>query len=287
MRLLVSGSSGFVGRSLCTLLRSQGYEVIALERKRRSPQSLQWEDPLASFEKFDGVIHLAGEKLSLGRWTQKKKQAIFQSRVDYTSKLVSRLSQVQSPPSVFISASAVGIYGDRGEELLDETSPVGDGFLAQVCKAWEGAAAPLAKRGIRTAQTRFGMVLGAGGGALQTLLPLYRWGLGAIVGSGQQWVSWVALQDLVRSIEWILQHPLNGPINVVSPQAVRQEAFARALGQKVHRPVLWKIPAWMIRLVLQEMGKEVLLASAHAVPQKLLESGFIFQQNLESYLHDI
>jgi uncharacterized protein (TIGR01777 family) len=285
MRLLVSGSSGFVGSALSRYLRTQGHDVVSLVRKGHLGQgaAIVWDpeqvlEDMTPFEGFDGVIHLAGERLTLQRWTQSKRKKIFHSRVDGTRHLVEILASLERPPKVFISASAVGIYGDRGDTILDETSSLGSDFLAGVCRQWEAASSSLSKRGIRTVQTRFGIVLGSGGGALQTLLPVYRYGLGAILGSGKQWVSWIALDDLVRSIAWILETDLAGPVNVVAPHALQQKDFAKALGKAVHRPVLWKIPAWILKLVLKEMAEEMLLASAHVVPTKLLQSNFCFQK---------
>ncbi len=280
MRVLISGASGFIGAPLALFLSSKGHEVVPLSRSSRQG-SIFWSPenrliPVQFLTNFDAVIHLAGEPLSFGRWTIKKKDRIFKSRVEGTSFLCDILGSLDAPPKVFISASAVGFYGDRGEELLDEESPGGTGFLSSVCTGWEGASAPLKKQGIRVVNTRFGVVLGKGG-ALRKMEALYKCGLGATLGTGQQWMSWIALEDLIQGMDHVLHSDLEGPVNFVSPNPTRQEGFSRLLAKHLHCPHVLKIPASILRFVLGEAAKEMLLASTRVNPSKLLQSGFTFK----------
>lgn len=286
MKILVSGASGFIGRPLVEFLSSQGHTVIKLIRsKDRSlfPGSIGWnpEEGRAApgdFEGFDAVIHLAGEPLSFGRWTRRKKEKILFSRTLGTHLLSQILAQLLRPPRVFISASAVGYYGDRGEEILTEESGAGRGFLASVCCEWEKASQPLENRGTRGVHARFGMVIGPGGGALQKMLLPYRLGLGGRLGSGKQWISWIDREDLIRAIHFTLEHPsLEGAVNLVSPSPVRQEEFVRTLAKILHRPQLGSLPSWLLRLLLGEMADEMLLPSARVQPAKLIDAGFAFR----------
>jgi hypothetical protein len=229
------------------------------------------------FENFDAVIHLAGEPLTFARWSKEKQKAILTSRTIGTMFLSHLLSSVSSPPKVLLTASAIGYYGNRGDDTLTEQSPPGTGFLSHVCTSWEKACHSAQNRGIRVIHTRFGMVLGPNGGALQKMLPLYRLGLGAKLGSGRQWVSWVALHDLIQSIHHILTHSsIEGSVNVVSPNPVRQAEFSHLLAQLLHRPHFLSIPAWALRLRFGLMADELLLSSAKAEPAKLVASKFRF-----------
>lgn len=283
MRILISGASGFVGAPLSTHLKAQGHEVISLVRHPTSdPKAILWnpEEKKAdssSFNGFDAVIHLAGDPLSFSRWSPAKKEKIFQSRVEGTRFLSSLLSSVKKPPRIFIAASAVGIYGDRGEEMLDESSSLGENFLSHVCREWEAAVWPLENLGVRVAKTRFGMVLGRHGGALSKMLPIYRWGLGSTLGNGKQWMSWIALPDLISAMSHVLTNNLKGPINFVSPHAARQKAFSKTLAHLLKRPHVGKIPACILRMYLGTVADELILASAHVTPSKLLASGFSFK----------
>jgi uncharacterized protein (TIGR01777 family) len=264
MRILVSGASGFIGRPLTFFLASQGHTALPLPR-----DSLE-------IPPVDAVIHLAGEPLTLNRWSDSKKQKIYSSRVDFTQQLC-RILLSNRPPQIFISASATGYYGDRGEELLTEASPPGQGFLAHVCSDWEKASQELTHHGVRTVQTRFGIVLGPDGGALQKLLLPYKLGLGGSLGSGQQWMSWISLTDLIHAINHILNDPtLHGPINLVSPHPIRQQLFSSTLANLLHRPRLLPIPAWVLRFCLGESANSLLLSSVKVQPTKLLASNFPF-----------
>lgn len=263
MRILISGASGFIGAPLSSYLTSKGHVVV--------PKSHIQEQ----FEGFNAVIHLAGEPLTLSRWNQEKKDKIFNSRVEGTRILCEKLNATPNPPKVFISASAIGIYGDRGEEVLDEKSAPGNGFLSHVCKEWENASAILEKRGIRTVKARFGMVLGKGG-ALAKIKTIYKCGLGATIGNGRGWMSWIAIEDLICAMEHALHVPILGPVNFVSPNALRQEEFSRLFAHVLHRPHFLKVPKFVLRALLGSMAEEMLFPSQHVIPSQLLESGFVF-----------
>jgi uncharacterized protein (TIGR01777 family) len=263
LRILITGASGFIGSSLVAYLEGKGHSCLSLSRGCEPPN-----------EPIDACIHLAGEPLTLGRWSARKKKEILSSRREGTLWLISRLSHL---PKVFISASAVGYYGNRGEELLDEQSGPGSGFLSHVCLEWERASRSIEKRGVRSCQARFGVVLGKNGGILQKLAPLYRWGLGARLGNGEQWLSWVALGDLILGIERLLEdETLRGPVNLVSPYPVRQEEFSMELSQAFGKKVRLTAPEWLLKGILGTMAEEMMLASARVRPAKLLEAGFSF-----------
>lgn len=277
MRILVSGASGFIGAPLTFFLASQGHTVIRLVRNSSAPDTVQWDPQKgeareADFRNFDAVIHLSGEPLAVSRWSAEKKEKILLSRTQSTRFLSHLLSH--SPPKLFISASAYGYYGNRGDEILTETSRPGDTFLAHVCSAWEKASLEIP--GTRRVQTRFGIVLGPHGGIFQKLLLLYRLGLGGKAGTGKQWIPWIALEDLIRAIDHIFRTSLEGPINLVSPNPIRQSDFSHILAQLLHRPRLLPLPTWLLHLLLGEAADEMLLASARVQPHKLLASKFTF-----------
>jgi uncharacterized protein (TIGR01777 family) len=282
-RILISGSSGFVGRVLVPHLRSLGYTVVSLSRNPDQREAIFWNPEEGILDKealedFQAVIHLAGEPLSLGRWTQQKKEAILRSRTVTTALLSQTIAQLFHPPKLFLSASAIGIYGDRGEEVLTEESSIGRGFLPGVCTEWEGATRAVEKRGVRVVQTRFGMIVGPDGGAVQKMRLIYRMGLGGRLGTGQQWVSWVDREDVVRAIAFILANDsLTGPVNVTSPHPERQIAFAQILAQLLHRPAKLALPARLLKLILGTAAEELILASTRVSPHKLLAAKFSFQ----------
>jgi uncharacterized protein len=231
---------------------------------------------LKLFEEFDAVVHLAGEHLA-SRWTARKMRAIFVSRSEGTYVLAHLLSRLRYPPKVFLSPSAVGYYGNRGEEELTENSSSGVGFLPQVCRAWEAASNVLAEKGCRVAHPRFGLILGQEGGILPRMLLLSRWGLGGILGSGNQWVSWVSLNDVLAAIHFALYDSrLHGAFNVVAPGVVRQREFAHCLAAHVHRKVFFTYPSWFLHLVMGRMADELLLASAKVRSEKLIHLQFSF-----------
>jgi uncharacterized protein (TIGR01777 family) len=284
MHILVTGASGLIGSALVSSLSAAGYSVTRLVR--RPPQSgekaVRW-DPLTGFidasalEGLDGVVHLAGESIA-ERWTAAKKVSIRDSRVKGTEVLCEALAQLASPPKVLVSASAIGYYGDRGEEILREESAPGSGFLAEVCRAWEAATEPARQAGLRTVQLRFGVVLSPAGGALAKILPPFRLGLGGVLGSGRQYMSWIALDDAIGAIQQaIVTDNLQGPTNAVAPDAVTNQEFTHTLGKILRRPTVVPLPAFAARLMFGEMADALLLASAHVQPAKLLAVGYRFR----------
>jgi uncharacterized protein (TIGR01777 family) len=282
-KALVSGSSGLIGSALCSFLAANGYQVTRLVRGAFSGEAqISWDPdkPLAPewVSGFDAVIHLAGESI-VGRWTDEKKAAIRHSRVAGTKNLAKALAEAPQRPRVLISASAIGYYGSRGQETLREDSPVGRGFLADVCREWEFATTAAGDAGIRIAQTRFGIVLSKAGGALAKMLPPFRLGIGGNMSNGRQWWSWIDLQDVVGAIAHVIKtSSLRGAVNVVSPNAVTNAEFTRTLASVLSRPAILPMPAFMARLALGQMADELLLASQRVEPAKLLASGYSFQQ---------
>ena len=283
MKILVSGSSGFIGSHLCAYLEKIGHTVVHLKRgdpQLSNPSTVYWNPKTkmaktSHFEGFDAVIHLAGEPI-FGFWTSSKKEKIYNSRIFGTSFLTSLLSQCASPPKVFISASAVGFYGDQKETLLDEKSLKGEGFFPDVCEDWEKASLLLESHS-RVIHTRFGIVIGKGG-FLKILKKVFLWGLGGKIGSGEQWISWIAIEDLISALDFILKHDkIHGVINLTSPNAVRQKELVEMLKNKLHRPAFFHQSAWMLRLLNRNFANEVLLASAKVIPKKLESFGFEFK----------
>jgi uncharacterized protein (TIGR01777 family) len=233
----------------------------------------------AGLEGFDSLLHLAGENVGSGRWTAARKAAIRDSRVNGTRFLCDALAELARPPKTLVCASAVGYYGDRGEEPLTEESPPGTGFLAEVCREWEAASAPAARKGVRVVALRIGMVLSPEGGALARMLPLFRAGLGGVIGGGRQYISWVALDDLPGIVLHSMQcGDLSGPVNAVAPRPVTNREFTEALGKALSRPTPLPVPAFALRLAVGgEMADALLLASARVVPKRLLDTGFAFR----------
>jgi len=284
VKVLVSGSSGLLGSTLSQNLGADGYEIARLVRRPTSAVGqIAWDFvmPLApqSVSGFDAVIHLAGESIA-SRWTESKKRAIRDSRVLGTRHLAEALAQASSPPRVLISASAIGFYGNRGDEILREDSPSGaSGFLPEVCREWEAAAELAVKAGIRTALLRTGIVLSAGGGALRKMLPPFRMGLGGKIGSGRQWMSWIDLDDEIGAVRHILAHEsVRGQVNSVSPHPVTNAEFTTTLASVLSRPAIFPMPAFAARLAFGQMGEELLLGSQRVEPAKLMASGYVFQK---------
>ena len=294
MKILVSGSSGLVGTKLTSLLTAEGHDVTALVRRQAGSAEIRW-DPAAgeldasALEGFDGVVHLAGENIAAGRWTAAKKQRIRDSRVDSTRLLCQTLAGLEQRPAVLVNASAIGYYGDRGDQQLAEDSPAGDGFLPDVCQAWEASTQPAADEGIRVVRLRIGVVLSVDGGALQKMLLPFRLGAGGKVGSGGQYWSWISIDDLVGVIHHALMtESLSGAVNAVAPQPVTNLQFTKTLGRVLGRPTIFPMPAFAARLALGEMANDLLLASARVVPAKLNESGYAFRHpDLESALRRV
>ncbi|KAA0139241.1 TIGR01777 family protein [Gimesia chilikensis] len=287
MKVLISGSSGLVGSALCQRLEAEpDYEIVRLVRKQ-SPDTQQtsvvWNPAEGQLEPqaFDGVdvvVHLGGVNIAGKRWSPEVKQKIFNSRFQSTSLLASQLATLEQKPSVFLCASAVGFYGDRGEERLDEASPRGEGFLADVCQAWEQATQPAQDAGIRVVNMRFGMILDRKGGALGQMLTPFKMGVGGRLGSGKQYWSWIALPDVINALQFCLNHSeLAGPVNFVAPDEVTNLEFTKTLGKVLSRPTCLPVPAWGVKTAFGEMGQELMLTSARAVPKKLTEAGFQFQ----------
>lgn len=295
LRVAVTGSTGLVGTSLCAFLTTGGHEVLRLVRRAPRPgaDEVRWDPQggavdTAVLEGLDAVVHLAGKGIASGRWNAARKAAIRESRVEGTRCLCEALAGLQAPPRVLAAASAIGFYGDRGDEPLDEASAPGKGFLPEVCAAWEAAADPARAAGIRVVHPRIGVVLAAAGGALGQMLVPFRCGLGGPIGSGRQIMSWIALEDLIGAIHAALfDERLEGPVNAVSPHAVTNAEFARTLGKVLRRPAVLPLPAAAVRAIFGQMGQELLLAGARVVPSRLEGCGFPFlYPQLEGALRD-
>lgn len=284
LRIALTGASGFLGSALVPHLRAAGHTVLPLVRRDAAgPDEIAWNPAEhridgTAMEGLDAVLHLAGENIAGGRWTPARQAAIRQSRVVGTAFLARSLAALARPPAVLVCASAVGFYGDTGDRPVDEASPPGHGFLADVCQAWEAATAPAQEAGMRVVNLRMGVVLSARGGALARMLPPFRMGVGGPIGNGQQWFPWIHLDDVLAVWHAAVHDPqLAGAVNVVAPGIVRQAAFARALGHALGRPAVVPLPALAVRLLFGQMGEELLLAGQRAVPRRLTETGFPFE----------
>jgi len=283
MNIAITGSSGLVGEALIPFLTTGGHHIVRITRSNRDGEkAIIWDpandqlDP-ALLEGFDAVVHLAGESIAGHRWSAKQKAKIRDSRVQSTQLLSKTLARLARPPRVLISASAIGYYGDRGNEMLDEKSARGKGFLSEVCREWEESTRAAADAGIRVVNLRFGVILSPKGGALAKLLTPFRFGLGGRVGSGRQWMSWVALDDVVGCIYHAIATPdLRGPVNVVSPNPVTNREFTATLARVLSRPAVLPMPAALARLAFGELADELLLASVRVAPKELLDSGCRF-----------
>jgi len=281
MRVLMSGASGLLGVAISRVLETQGSQITRLVRKGPAPGEILWHpgetlDP-ALVSGFDAVIHLAGESV-VGRWTAAKKQAIRDSRVLGTRTLADAVANAAHKPGVFLAASAIGYYGNRGDELLQETSAFGTGFLAETCREWEAAAQPVEKACIRTVHMRTGIVLSKKGGALDKMLLPFRLGLGGRLGSGQQWMSWIHIDDIVGAMLHLLSdEKISGPINLVGPNPVRNTEFTAVLGTALSRPTIFSVPEFALKLTMGQMAVEVLLGSQRVEPRQLTASGYDFK----------
>ena len=283
--VVITGASGLLGRALAADLRAAGFQITRLVRHDAAAGEISWDpdagrlDP-AALEGVNAVIHLSGESIAQ-RWTPGRMRRIWDSRARSTDLLARALSRLHRKPAVFISASAVGIYGDRRNELLTEDSAVATGsasFLASVCRVWEESTEPARAAGIRTVRLRIGIVLTPAGGALRLMLPPFRLGLGGRLGSGTQWMSWITLDDVLGAIRHVLQRPeLHGPVNLVAPSPVTNDEFTRCLAGVLRRPAALPVPAAALRLVLGQMAEETVLAGQRVIPQRLRETGYSFR----------
>ncbi len=295
LRILVTGSTGLVGRALGSFLESGGHEVHRLTRRPTSnPREIEFDPEKGAahpseMEGFDAVIHLAGDPIARGRWDDAKRRRIRDSRVPFTRRLAETLGALKKPPEVLVSASATGYYGDRGERILRESDPPGAGFLPEVCLEWEGATEPAIHAGIRVVHLRTGLVLTPNGGALQPMLLPFRLGLGGPLGHGRQWWSFIALDDLLYLIHHVLMNDrVRGPVNATSPEPVTNAEFTRILGRVLNRRAFVPVPRLALELALGGMTGPLLLASARVNPEKLLDSGFAFSYpSLEGALRHV
>jgi len=296
VKIAITGASGLIGRALTTSLVADGHQVIPVVRRPNSatPDAIEW-DPAAGtieaskFEGVDGVVHLAGAGIGDKRWSESYKREILESRTKGTELLARTLASLSAPPSVLVSGSAIGFYGDTGDSAVDESATAGNGFLAEVCVAWEAAAAPAAAAGIRVPFLRTGIVLTTDGGALTKMLPLFRFGLGGRMGSGKQWWSWISMADEIGAIRWLLDHDISGPLNATAPSPVTNSQFTKALGEAMHRPTFAPVPSFGPKLLLgAELADALLFTSARVVPGALEASGYPFAHpTIEAALRDV
>lgn len=282
MKVAISGSSGLIGSALVHALSSEGHAVKHLVRRAaRDETEIGWNPEHGEIDArglagIDAVVNLAGEKLDQ-RWTDDVKREIRDSRVKGTTLIARTIASLEPRPRVLVSGSAIGIYGDRGDEVLDEQSVPGDGFLAEVCREWEAATRPAEDAGIRVVHSRTGIVLAREGGALPRMATPFRFGVGGRLGSGKQWMSWVAIQDMIGALMYALTNDaMRGPMNVVAPNPVRNEGMTEALSRELHRPALLPVPRAALKIVLGEMAEEAVLASQRVVPSALQAAGYAF-----------
>lgn len=284
MKILITGASGLIGTALQKSFAEKNYEMLLAGRSEpKHPGELKWNAGTGfaepeRLEGLDAVIHLAGENISGLRWTEEKKRAIRDSRVLGTRSVVDTIIGLKAKPKVFISGSAMGFYGDRGDEELAETSRAGDTFLSEVCKEWETESRRAEDSGIRTVLLRTGIVLSKDGGALATMLTPFKFGVGGVVGSGKQWMSWVSLDDVVGIINFVLENEhFRGAVNVVAPHPVTNEEFTKTLGEVLYRPTFLPLPEFAVSLVFGEMGDALLLDSTRVIPKRLEEAAYQFK----------
>lgn len=286
MMILITGASGLIGTALQKSFKEKGYELLLASRSEaRDDAHIHWnmdtgfaDEDLPRLEGLDAVIHLAGESISALRWTDEKKKAIRDSRVFGTRTMIEAFARLERKPKVFISASAIGFYGDRGDAEMTEASSAGDTFLSSVCKEWEAESRRAEDMGIRTVLLRTGIVLSKEGGALATMLTPFKLGVGGVVGSGKQWMSWVSLDDLVGAVNFVIENEsLRGAVNIVSPNPVTNEEFTKTLGSVLYRPTILPLPEFAVNFVFGEMGDALLLDSTRVIPKRLSDAGYEFK----------
>jgi uncharacterized protein (TIGR01777 family) len=284
MRILIAGSSGFIGSALISFFKEKGYDIHCLVRHRHKvDQTHHFWNPRKGIldvdliDTFQIVINLAGENISLRRWSDTQKSKILESRLKSTKLLVDRIKAVKDRPSLYMSASAVGYYGSRGNEVLTESSSKGKGFLADLVWEWEKCASILKDFGVRVVSLRLGIVLGDNGGILAKILLPFRMGFGAVIGDGKQYMPWISIDDVNSIIEFIIQNEkISGAVNIVAPQAITNDKFSRALGKSLSRPVMFRVPRFILKMFLGEMAEEMLLSSCKAEPKVLADQGYKF-----------
>jgi len=286
MRIAITGGTGLIGTALVRRLQEANHEVLVAKRGPESDADAAW-DPAAGWVHpealagFDALVNLAGASIGDGRWSEGRKRELVDSRVEATRLLVNHLERlpVEARPSVFVNASAVGFYGDGGDEELSEDAPSGEGFLAELCADWEGQARRASFLGLRSVQLRTGIVLSKEGGVLPRMLLPFKLGLGGRLGSGRQWMSWIGLEDAARAIEFTLNERIEGPVNIVAPSPATNREFTKALGRQLRRPTVLPLPAFQLRLLFGSgRANELFLASQRAIPSRLHEAGFTFEQ---------
>jgi len=284
MRILITGASGLIGTALQRSFDEIGHELLLASRKEaKDSQHIQWDvekgfSELERLEGIDAVVHLAGESVFGLSWSDAKKKAIRDSRVDGTRSVVEAISRLKARPNVLVAASAIGFYGDRGDEEMTESSAAGDTFLAEVSKEWESEARRAEDAGIRTVLLRTGIILSKDGGALGTMLLPFKLGIGGVVGSGKQWMSWISIDDHIRVINYAIEYEnVRGAVNSVSPNPVTNGEFTKTLGEVLYRPTILPLPSFAVNMVFGEMGDALLLASTRVVPKRLEDAGFEFK----------
>ncbi len=284
MRVLITGASGLVGSALQKSFAEKGYDMLLASRSEpKTANDIQWtvEDGFSEPERLEGidaVVHLAGESVSGLRWTDEKKKAIRDSRVLGTRSVVDAISKLKDKPKVLVAASAIGSYGERGDDEVNESSTAGHGFLADVAKEWEGEARRAEDAGIRTVLLRTGIVLSKDGGALGTMLTPFKMGVGGVVGSGKQWMSWISLDDHVAVINYVIENEnIRGAVNAVSPNPVTNEEFTKTMGEVLYRPTFIPLPEFAVSMLMGEMGDALLLTSTKVLPKRLEDAGFEFE----------
>ena len=286
MRILITGASGLIGSALRKSFTGKGFEMLLASRSEpKNETEIQWDadtgfggEDLPRLEGLDAVIHLAGENISAFRWTDEKKKAIRNSRVYGTRTMIETFAQLKKKPNVFVSASAIGFYGDRGDDEMTETSSAGDTFLSEVSKEWESESRRAEDMAIRTVLLRNGIVLSKEGGALATMMTPFKMGVGGVVGSGKQWMSWISIDDVVAIVNFALENEnLRGAINVSSPNPVTNEEFTKTLGEVLYRPTFLPLPEFAVNLVFGEMGDALLIDSTKVLPKRLLDAGYKFK----------